>query len=231
MCAFGRPIKDFIPILPGRYKPHPTCSDTLASREEALRNRHMKTAERLAEHTRRLPPLTVGDSVRIQNQTGHHPTKLDKTDRIIEVRQYDQYAIHVDVLGRVTLRNRKFLRKYVPVQRPTPRRSIIEDLDLVRKSHFSPTVALTAQHICSPPVTTPVTCQSTTCTGQADLPNSEQTITQPVAIPSPSSPPVPSASDDRASSRPSLGHPPVVRKRPLLAVRRLMDLNSKGLKE
>ena len=58
-CVFGRPIKDFIPILPGRYQPHPTWSDTLSAREEALRNRHMKTAERWTEHTRRLPPLKV----------------------------------------------------------------------------------------------------------------------------------------------------------------------------
>lgn len=35
-CIFGRPIKDLIPILPGRYKPHPTWSDTLANREQAL---------------------------------------------------------------------------------------------------------------------------------------------------------------------------------------------------
>ena len=63
-CVFGRPIKDFIPILPGRYIPHPTWSDTLAAREEALRNRHMKEAERWTVHTRRLPPLAVGHHVR-----------------------------------------------------------------------------------------------------------------------------------------------------------------------
>ncbi|XP_046582876.1 uncharacterized protein K02A2.6-like [Haliotis rubra] len=40
MSVFGRAIKDFIPILPGRYKPHETWSDTLLLREEALRNRH-----------------------------------------------------------------------------------------------------------------------------------------------------------------------------------------------
>ena len=56
MCIFGRPIKDFIPILPGRYQPHPTWQDTLQKREEALRNRHMKAAERWSEHTKRLPP-------------------------------------------------------------------------------------------------------------------------------------------------------------------------------
>ena len=62
-CVFGKPIKDFIPILPGRYQPHPTWSDTLATREEALRNCHMKAAKRWSEHTNRLPPLAVGNHV------------------------------------------------------------------------------------------------------------------------------------------------------------------------
>ena len=74
-CIFGRPIKDFIPILPAHYLPHPTWSDTPAAREEALRNRHMRDAEGWTVHTRRLPPLAVGHLVRIQNQTGPHPNK------------------------------------------------------------------------------------------------------------------------------------------------------------
>ena len=128
MCVFGRPIKDFIPILPGRYKPHETWRETRVAREEALRNRHMKAAEHWSEHTRRLPPLVIGDFVRIQNQTGPHPTKWDKTGQIIEVRQFDQYVIRVDGSGRITIRNRKFLRKYAPVRTATPRRTIDEDL-------------------------------------------------------------------------------------------------------
>ena len=121
-CVFGRPIKDFIPILPGRYKPHPTWSDTLAAREEALRNRHMKAAERWSKHTKRLPPLAVSNHVRIQNQTGPHPMKWDKTGIVIEVRQFDRYVVRVDGSGRITIRNRKFLRKYLPVclQPPPP---------------------------------------------------------------------------------------------------------------
>jgi hypothetical protein len=115
MSIFGRPIRDFIPILPGRYRPHSTWRETLLAREEALRNRHMKAAERWSEHTRRLPSLKVGDTVRIQNQTGQFPLKWDKTGRVVEVRQFDQYVVRVDGSGRVTLRNRKFLRKYVPV--------------------------------------------------------------------------------------------------------------------
>ena len=64
-----RPIKDFISILPSRYTPHHTWKDTLAAREEALRNQHMRSAERWSEHTKRLPPLTTGDYVRIPNWT------------------------------------------------------------------------------------------------------------------------------------------------------------------
>ncbi|GFO26059.1 transcription factor iiib 90 kda subunit [Plakobranchus ocellatus] len=92
MCIFGRPIRDFIPIHPGKYQPHTTWRETLQSREEALRNRHMRVAERLSEHTRVLPPLTVGDSVRIQNQTGPQPTKWDKTGIVVEVRQFDHHS-------------------------------------------------------------------------------------------------------------------------------------------
>ena len=127
MCIFGWPIKDFIPIHPGRYQPHPTWQDTMKAREEALRNRHMKTAQRWSEHTRRLPPLKVGDTVRIQNQTGPYPNKWDKTGMVIEVRQFDQYVVKVDGSGRVTLRNRKFLRRYTPVQSQRPTVTISQD--------------------------------------------------------------------------------------------------------
>ena len=97
---FGRPIRDFIPIHPGKYQPHGTWRDTLVNREEALRNRHMRAHERLSEHTRALPPLVVGDTVRLQNLLGPHPNKWDKTGVIIEVRQFDQYVVRVDGSGR-----------------------------------------------------------------------------------------------------------------------------------
>ena len=105
MCLFGRPIKDFVPIHPGKYLPHPTWQSVLEDRETALRQRHMKTAERLEQHTRRLPPLRFGDRVRIQNQTGPHPNKWEKTGSVIEVRQHDQYVVRIDGSRRVTLRN------------------------------------------------------------------------------------------------------------------------------
>ena len=131
---FGRPIRDFIPIPPGCYRPHITWRETLEAREEALRNRHMRDAERWLEHTKRLPALRVGDSVRIQNQTGPHPLKWDKTGTVIEVRQFDQYVVKVDGSGRVTLRNRRFLRKYTPVKRVEPKIQLNHDLERIRYS-------------------------------------------------------------------------------------------------
>ena len=129
MCVFGRPIRDFIPIIPGKYRPHETWRDTLKAREEALRKRHIRIADTLTEHTKRLPPLVVGDLVRVQNQTGPHPNKWDKTGYVVEVRQHDQYLIKIDGSGRITLRNRKFLRKFSPVyNNQPPPRSIYDDL-------------------------------------------------------------------------------------------------------
>ena len=132
MCIFGRPIRDFIPIPPGKYKPHETWRSTASAREEALRNRHMRCAENLTEHTKRLPPLAVGDHVRLQNQIGSYPHKWDKTGVVIEVRQYDQYVIRVDGSRRVTLRNRKFLRKYIPVIAPLAKLTLDTDIGLPR---------------------------------------------------------------------------------------------------
>ena len=117
-CLFGRSIRDFIPIYPGKYMPHPTWKETLENREEALRARHFKMSERLSEHTKHLLPLRIGDSVRLQNLTGPHPKKWGRTGVIIEVRQFDQYVVRVDGSGRVTLRNRQFLRKFNPILTP-----------------------------------------------------------------------------------------------------------------
>ena len=128
MSIYGRHIRDFLPVLPYKYRPHKIWRNTLNSREEALRSRHMRAQERLSEHTRRLPPLKVGDHVRIQNQMGHYPLKWDKTGIIVEVRQYGQYLVRTDGSNRTTLRNRKFLRHFIPAQVTPPSRSIIEDI-------------------------------------------------------------------------------------------------------
>ena len=121
MCLFGRPVRDLIPILPGKYNPHNTWRESLNLREEALRHPPGEVERTYQDHS-------PGDRVRIQNQTGPHPNKWDMTGIVIEVRQFHQYLIRIDGSGRQTLRNRKFLRKFIPMYHPPKRRSILEDI-------------------------------------------------------------------------------------------------------
>ena len=58
-----------------------------------------------------LEPLKEGECVSIQNQVGNRPKKWNNTGRIMEVLPNRQYRVMVDGSRRVTLRNRKFLRK------------------------------------------------------------------------------------------------------------------------
>ena len=127
-CLFGRNLRDFVPMHPSKYIPHKAWIDLLNAREDALRQRHMHDHERLSEHTRRLPPVKVGDQVRVQNQTGNFPLKWDKTGIIVEVRQFDQYLVKIDGSNRVTLRNRKFLRKFLLIYQTQTPRCILNDI-------------------------------------------------------------------------------------------------------
>ena len=70
----------------------------------------------LSQHTRQLNPLNVGDSVYIQNQAGNNPTRWDRSGVIVEIRDFDQYIVKVNGSGRLTIRNRRFLRKFEPHQ-------------------------------------------------------------------------------------------------------------------
>ncbi|KAL9987034.1 hypothetical protein ACROYT_G001269 [Oculina patagonica] len=211
-CVFGRPIKDFIPILPGRYQPHPTWSDTLAMREEALRNCHMTAAERWTEHTKRLPPLAVGNHIRNQNQTGLYPTKWDKTGVVIEVRQFDQYVVRVDGSGRMTTH-----------KPPSPNPPLAE---------LPP----------PPPSGTPLRCPDLTSPNQegcAPLPPPMHTTPpNPTANPSVPASPDPPPIREPPSPPPvdtpvpaNSGTPQARPKKLELALRRLQDYNAKGLLE
>jgi len=86
--------------------------DAWSKKEEALRSRYVKSLENLSEHTKSLPPLNCGDHVMIQNQTGPFPNKWGKSGVVVELKDYHQYVVKVDGSGRLTVRNRKFLRKF-----------------------------------------------------------------------------------------------------------------------
>jgi hypothetical protein len=90
----------------------PMWRDAWRSKESALRTRFTRTAEHLNTKARDLVPLSSGERVFVQNQNGNHPTKWDRSGIIMESQGNDQYLVKIDGSGRLTLRNRRFLRKY-----------------------------------------------------------------------------------------------------------------------
>ena len=113
---FGRNLRDFLPSPQTRYRVQKDWVLLREDREKALAKRAVSNMERLSVGTRELPPLSVGDSVLVQNQMGNHPSKWDITGVVVEVKEFDQYVLKIDGSGRLTLRNRKFLRKITPYQ-------------------------------------------------------------------------------------------------------------------
>merc|ERR1711867_228706 len=83
MTVFGRQMRDGLPVLPGHYNPHTTWRELLDHREAAMAKRHVAHHEAWSEHTTRLPPLTVGMKVFVQNQVGNKPRRWDKTGTFV----------------------------------------------------------------------------------------------------------------------------------------------------
>ena len=112
---FGRPIRDslsFVNRLEKFSNPHvrPMWREAWAKKESALRTRFTRSSEALNEHAKQLQPLSIGEKCFIQNQTGNFPTKWHRTGTVVEVCNHDQYVLKVDGSGRLTKRNRRFLR-------------------------------------------------------------------------------------------------------------------------
>ena len=127
----GRTLSDSLPLrppIPHRttiFDPESAVSrvwkDTWSAKEHALKTRLARQVEKLEIGSHALKPLQIGDTVRIQNQSGNHPTKWDKTGTVVQIGDNDQYIVMVDGSRRLTLRNRRYLRKMVrPTQSQNP---------------------------------------------------------------------------------------------------------------
>ncbi|XP_033937726.1 uncharacterized protein [Pseudochaenichthys georgianus] len=114
---FGRPLRgslSFVNRLEKFSNPHIRLlwREAWVAKEDALRTRMSRTTESLGTHSRPLRPLALGERVFLQNQQGPH--KWDRSGIVVESPGHDQYRIRVDGSGRLTLRNRRFLRAYTP---------------------------------------------------------------------------------------------------------------------
>jgi len=117
---FGRELRDFLPAPLKRYKPQPQWILLREDRERALSKRAIRNMEQLKFGTKELVKLDVHDVVKVQNQVGNYPSRWDITGTIVEVKPYDQYVIKVHGSGRLTTRNRKFLKKIHPYAHDLP---------------------------------------------------------------------------------------------------------------
>jgi len=161
--VFGRQLRDaftFVNRIEKFKNPNirPMWRDAWKSKENALRTRFTRNTERLNTKARDLVPLSPGERVFVQNQNGNHPTKWDRSGIVMESHGNDQYLVKIDGSGRLTLRNRRFLRQYT-LASPTiayPRSVVPLDSDAVIEpsSHERPPTPLETLHV-PPPVDHP----------------------------------------------------------------------------
>ena len=111
VLLFGRLLRDHLPQLDRELRPEwKVIADV---REAALAKRVVKPCLPGKE----LEPLWLGDCVQIQNQSGNYPNKWFNTGIVTGVLPNRQYHVVVDGSRRITLRNRRFLKKISPVSR------------------------------------------------------------------------------------------------------------------
>ena len=102
-----RQLRDCVPAHPSLYKPHKDWVTAAYQREALLAKRNEKLVERYNQGTRPLTPLQARERVAMQDQKSKRWTR---TGSIVEVLPHRQYRVKMDGSGRVTLRNRRFLR-------------------------------------------------------------------------------------------------------------------------
>ena len=117
---FGHPLRDGLPqinkseVIHNNGDLRPEWREAWQLKEDAIRSRLVKNCERLEAHSKELEPLREGDSVLIQNQIPSSPRskKWDRQGIVIATGDNDQYLVKVEGSGRLTLRNRRFLRRF-----------------------------------------------------------------------------------------------------------------------
>ena len=106
-----RQLRDSVPAHPSHYQPHKESILTAQARENALSQRSHLLVKNHDATARQLPPLVVGTNVAVQGVN----KKWQRTGRIVEVLPHRQYRIRMFHSGRITIRNRRFLREYTTI--------------------------------------------------------------------------------------------------------------------
>ena len=138
---FGRRLRDATPQLDKNLMMFvnpvidPRWHNIWTAKELAIADRAAAQSTRTGTPPRDLEPLQEGDTVFIQNQdrSSSNPKKWDRQGQVVAVGQFDQYLVRVFGSGRLTLRNRRFLRKVAPsltqdrLAKPCPARPTVPE--------------------------------------------------------------------------------------------------------
>ena len=111
---FARQLKDALPTDPSKLKIRAEWLFTAEMREKALAKRHLSCKTKLKSPSKNLKPLNVGDTVQVQNQRGNNANKWDYSGTVVEKLDFDAFNIKMNGSGRITKRNRRFLRPIIP---------------------------------------------------------------------------------------------------------------------
>ena len=115
MILFGRELRDHLPAVLTKYQPRLEWRLEADLREKAHAKRHAKMEERLSFGAKPLPPLSLGDTVTVQDQSNPlKPGKWTKTGEVVEILPHNSYMIIIHGSRAPTQRNRRFLRKISP---------------------------------------------------------------------------------------------------------------------
>ena len=179
---FGRPLRDGFSFASRGPKfnndaVHPIWRDAWAAKESALRTRFAKSVEKLNSNARLLPQLHAGEKVFIQNQNGPHPNKWDRSGVVLENIGYNQYRVKVDGSGRVTNRNRRFLRLYT-----LPTTTYVQKSDSVPMNLVDQSVP-SSPKLCEPEPSPECSVDQESIPITAPIPTPPLIVQEPVPIP------------------------------------------------
>ena len=213
--VFNRKLRGILPISPFRkaskfdcHEVNPMWKEAWDLKEKALRERTYKSMETLRKHSRPLKELLVGDKVFVQNQTGKNSTKWEKSGTVMEAKGMDKYNVKIDGTGRVTTRNRRFLRMFNPA-----------DLSPIIPRYASPlTPAVQSPELADQPL------DETEALGLINPPRN------PVLPPAGAQEPVHDAGEEQDFASPPPPAQPIQNKQ-LLMLKRLGDSNQTGRQE
>ena len=116
--VFGRVLRDFLPLQPGKFIPRKEWRQAADTRAAAYAKRIMSKTTYLSQGSRLSKPLQLGQRVMIQDQNKASPTfkQWTRTGVIVNLGHHDDYHVSIDGSRLITKRNRQFLR---PIQ-PSP---------------------------------------------------------------------------------------------------------------